>query len=120
MGRPVFFKRLLLGTSLTLFASTNILFAEENSPSTSPSIQPGTPAPENPPANLDNSAQQNTDSKKPDDEIICKKEPPPVGTRMGSRKICKTVREWRLIQEEAKAATDEIQRNQGTKNPQGS
>lgn len=44
-----------------------------------------------------------------DDKIVCKNEPPPIGSRMGGKKVCRTVAEWRRIQAAAKETTDEIQ-----------
>jgi Flp pilus assembly protein CpaB len=29
------------------------------------------------------------------DQVVCKKMPPPTGTRLGSRRVCQTEREWR-------------------------
>lgn len=42
------------------------------------------------------------------DKVVCKKEPPPIGSRMGGKKVCRTVAEWRRIQATAKQVTDEI------------
>jgi hypothetical protein len=41
------------------------------------------------------------------DEVVCKTQPPPTGTRIGSTRICKTNREW--IQDE-----DAMNRKRGT------
>jgi hypothetical protein len=30
------------------------------------------------------------------ERVVCQTFPPPVGTRLGERRICKTVAEWRL------------------------
>lgn len=31
------------------------------------------------------------------DKIVCKVLPPPTGTRLGSRKVCQTERQWRAL-----------------------
>lgn len=107
MGRPNYLKNVLLGASLLLLAPISIAFAAEDTPSTAPAVQSGTTPPENPPASSDNSAQ--APAATGDDQIVCKKEPPPVGSRMGGKKVCRTVAEWRRIQAIAKETTDEIQ-----------
>lgn len=68
-----------------------------NQPATPPNAP--TPQPEQP-------QQQQTDD---DQKIVCKKEPPPVGSRMGGRKVCRTVAEWRRQQATARETTTEIQ-----------
>ncbi|MGB7404832.1 MAG: hypothetical protein WA906_04020 [Pacificimonas sp.] len=35
----------------------------------------------------------------PDERTICKREPPPIGSRVGGRKICKTESEWQRLAE---------------------
>ena len=43
-------------------------------------------------------------------DIVCKKFPPPVGTRLGKRKICKTNAEWQMMEQEIFDALDHVQR----------
>lgn len=57
---------------------------------------PGTPAP---PATQ-------TAEKDPLDEIVCRKEEATVGSRLGSRKVCKTRRQWR--DEQRNATSDDL------------
>lgn len=74
-----------------------------------------TPAPPSPPAQTDAvppppeappappAAQ--TVEKDPLDEVVCKKDEAMVGSRLGSRKVCKTRRQWR-DERDAAAAPD--------------
>ena len=39
-------------------------------------------------------------------EIVCKKLPPPVGSRIGSRQVCRTKAEWDFIQDQEQEAID--------------
>ena len=39
--------------------------------------------------------------------IICRRFPPPVGTRIGSRNICLTQMQWERYDEEVRATLDE-------------
>lgn len=43
-------------------------------------------------------------------EIVCKKFPPPVGTRLRERKICKTNAEWEMIKQDTFQVLDQVQR----------
>lgn len=48
------------------------------------------------------------------DKVVCKKFPPPVGTRIRARTICKTQVEWNLIRQEEQNALERVQgRNAG-------
>ena len=100
------FEGWLLGASLAAMAATGIAYAEgttppaDPAPVTQPASQPGTPS--------DNAAQ-NAAGKDPGDEIVCKKQPPPIGSRVGARKVCRTAREWEVIQAQAREVTEEIQ-----------
>ncbi len=42
-------------------------------------------------------------------EIICRRIPPPTGSRIGARRICKTQHEWDLINREARDVVEEAQ-----------
>jgi hypothetical protein len=81
----------------------------EEAPATgaAPSTPPATTTPA--PTPTDNAAQTQTQAQEGDDKIVCKKEPPPVGSRVGARKICRTVAEWRRIASVARETTGEIQ-----------
>lgn len=61
-------------------------------------------------ANEDSAAADN------DETIRCKRVPPPVGSRLGAKKICKTNAAWRLEREAAAAAARENQDRSGTGN----
>lgn len=57
------------------------------------------------------------DAKADDDATVrCKRLPPPVGSRMGGKKVCKTNAAWRLEQEAAAQAARENQDRSGTGN----
>ena len=43
------------------------------------------------------------------DTIICKKFPPPTGTRLGSRTICDTKRHWQELQEQSRQELEKLQ-----------
>lgn len=43
------------------------------------------------------------------DKVVCKKFPPPTGTRLRPRQICKTQVEWDLIRHEEWDALDRVQ-----------
>jgi len=74
-----------------LLLLTNAVFASEDAPSAPPpgATPPSAEAPAPSPAPPD-----------PDDEVICKKEEPRMGSVLGRRKICKTRREWRETERE--------------------
>ncbi|MFN2258765.1 MAG: hypothetical protein ABR601_02870, partial [Parasphingopyxis sp.] len=40
-------------------------------------------------------------------EVICRREPPPTGSRIGARNICKTEVEWARIEREARDALED-------------
>ncbi len=48
------------------------------------------------------------------DKVVCKKFPPPTGTRMRARTICKTQVEWNLIRQEEQNALERVQGRHGT------
>lgn len=50
----------------------------------------------------------------PIDKVICKKFPPPTGTRLRPRQICKTQVEWDLIRHEEQDALDRVQGRNAT------
>ena len=58
------------------------------------------------------------DSAKADDDatVRCKRMPPPVGSRTGGKKVCKTNAAWRLEQEAAAQAARENQDRSATGN----
>jgi len=59
-------------------------------------------------------AQQTTASNdeagdpNPVSTIVCRRYPPPTGTRIGPRRICKTQHEWDLIDEEIRSVVENI------------
>lgn len=42
-------------------------------------------------------------------QIVCRRMPPPAGTRIGARNICRTQAEWDLLQQQNR---EEVQRQQ--------
>ena len=48
--------------------------------------------------------------------VVCKRQPPPVGSRLGSKKVCKTNAAWKLERETAGAAARENLDRSGTGN----
>lgn len=63
------------------------------------------------PAFADSSASAN----KPDlDKIVCKSLPPPTGTRLGGRRVCKTERQWEQEQQRAQQSLSKTQIQRGT------
>lgn len=46
---------------------------------------------------------------KPQDEVICKTYPPPVGSLLGARRICHTESEWRTITKDSQDAVNDLQ-----------
>jgi len=74
-------------------------------------MPPAPPSPPSPPAQGDAAppgtppAQPTTQTaeKDPLDEIVCRKEEATVGSRLGSRKVCKTRRQWRDEKRDASA-----------------
>lgn len=69
------------------------------SPPTPPPAQGDAALPLPPPAPALPATQ--TTEKDPLDEIVCRKEEATVGSRLGSRKVCKTRRQWRDDQRNA-------------------
>lgn len=49
--------------------------------------------------------------------MVCKKFPPPVGTRLRARQICKTQAEWDMLEKETYDTLDRIQRKPCVGNP---
>lgn len=43
------------------------------------------------------------------DKVICKKQPPPTGTLLGTRSICHTERDWREI---TRRSRDDVEKRQ--------
>jgi hypothetical protein len=74
-------------------------------PPSEPAVQTTPDQPTQPPVDQTKDQQAQED----DNKVVCKKEPPPVGSRMGGRKVCRTVAEWRRIQSTARETTTEIQ-----------
>lgn len=42
-------------------------------------------------------------------EIICRRQPAPTGSRIGSRRICKTQAEWDAINRDTRSVVEEAQ-----------
>jgi hypothetical protein len=89
--------RVLALAVMGAFLLAGVAYASDP-PSAPPAAPPAPPAesdaptpPEAPPAPP---ATQPTE-KDPLDEVVCRKEEGTVGSRLGSRKVCKTRRQWR-------------------------
>ena len=48
-------------------------------------------------------------AEKPQDEMICRTYPPPLGTILGGRRICHTQLEWETITKDSQDATSDLQ-----------
>lgn len=46
-----------------------------------------------------------------DTKLVCRRVEPPTGSRLGSRKVCATVKEWRDMRDQAQDELDKTQRN---------
>lgn len=105
MTTAVRFGHLLFGVALATLASAGALADTTTPPAdpAAPNTQPESIAPATDPST------KNEPAKKADEEVVCKKEPAPLGSRIGAKKVCRTVAEWRAIQAVAKEVTDEIQ-----------
>lgn len=78
-------RTLILGIAATIVAAPSGAFAD-------------TPA--------GNQQAQNTSDAR---EIVCRRMPPPAGTRIGPRNICRTQAEWDLLQQQNR---EEVERQQ--------
>ena len=59
-------------------------------------------------ANAQESVQQE-DLTNANNEVICQRIPPPTGSRIGPRRICKTQNEWDRINRESRLVVEEAQ-----------
>jgi hypothetical protein len=104
----------LLGTLLSLTVMSSAVFAD-NPPSVDPATVTTTPTATTTPATPPPSgASQTAPTQAGDDKKkICRKAPPPIGTRIGARKVCRTAADWRRQEAVANETTSEIQRRKG-------
>ena len=79
------------------FGMASTVLAEE-APAPTPSSDPTV-----------NTAQQPVVPDPEGDKVVCRKEEAATGTRIGSRKICKTQREWDQIERESQQAVQRAQ-----------
>lgn len=63
-------------------------------------------------ASDDNASERETNAG---NRIVCRRMPPPTGTRIGPRRICKTQHEWDLMDQE----TRDIMENAGNRSRVG-
>ncbi len=63
-----------------------------------------------------NGVPQTGDEVSSDYKVVCKKFPPPTGTRMRARKICKTLAEWTQTRHDEREAIEDLQRRNGLVN----
>ncbi|MCJ8190924.1 hypothetical protein [Sphingomicrobium aestuariivivum] len=55
-------------------------------------------------------AAEETAEARGDNAYVCKRFPPPPGTRLGKRQICKTQQEWDLIERDVQDSVREATR----------
>lgn len=55
----------------------------------------------------------------PGDEVVCKQVDPPAGSRIGRKRVCRTVADWRRLHDGARATVDTLQGRSRTDNPPG-
>jgi hypothetical protein len=55
----------------------------------------------------------------PNDDMICKTYPPPTGTLLGARKVCKTRRDWKEMNQAASDYARDLQKSSTLTNPPG-
>lgn len=53
-------------------------------------------------------AEEEAGETNPVNEIVCRRVPPPTGTRIGPRRICKTQHQWDLIEDESRNMIEDI------------
>jgi len=102
--------------AVTAFAGTALADdaappAEPGQDTTAPAAQTQPPAP--PPV------EQTPEQVAADDKIVCKTMDPPAGSRIGGRRVCHSVREWRSIQATAHDAVRDIQDKGSMQKPPG-
>lgn len=101
-------KTKLLGTLVLAAAMSAAALADEKPAGETPP-EPTTQSTPSQPAQPQTDQAKDQQSADDENKVVCKKEPPPVGSRMGGRKVCRTVAEWRRIQAAAQETTTEIQ-----------
>lgn len=52
-------------------------------------------------------------------EVVCKKQPPPTGSRLPGKTVCLSNREWQAIWDESKRATNGMQNKSISNGPTG-
>jgi hypothetical protein len=110
MSSSIRLSKLLLGISFALLLPVGAALAEDTPPADPAAAGSPAPAATTTPAATDTAANPATPpAEDPDDKVVCKKEEPMTGSRVGGRKICHTVREWRKQQTGAKEVVDHIQ-----------
>jgi hypothetical protein len=71
------------------------------------------PAPPTPPP------PENKATNAEDQKVVCKKIDPPVGTRVGGKRVCHTVADWRRLQEASQEVVEDVQKRDAAWNPPG-
>jgi hypothetical protein len=101
-------------SAFALMASSASFASDTAQPSGTPSPpSPATSPPPPPTAPSGNTDQAAASQGEGENKIVCKKLPPPTGSRIGPRKICKTVADWRRQAQIADDVTTEIQKRKG-------
>ena len=62
------------------------------------------------PASAQSSASQQADEGEmnANNRVVCRRMPPPTGTRIGPRRICKTQHEWDIIDQETRDVMENV------------
>jgi hypothetical protein len=87
---------------------------EPTPPAEAETPAPNTPAAPQPPSS-DNAA---TTPEAEKDPMICRRQPPKLGSRVGGdRKMCRKKSEWRALEEKARDSVEGVQSRARTENP---
>lgn len=65
-----------------------------------------------PPAAQPSTADQQDTTRNAGDRLICKKEDT-LGSRLGAKKVCLTAHEWKVLAQENREHTEDVQREAG-------
>jgi hypothetical protein len=109
-------RALLIASSL---AAQGVALADDPASAPPEQTPPATPTTTPPTGGTppgDNTAQSAGEQK--EDKVVCKKTDPPLGSRMGAKKVCKKESEWRREREAAQETADKIQTPGITTEPQ--
>ncbi|APG62193.1 hypothetical protein LPB140_04530 [Sphingorhabdus lutea] len=104
---PPYIPHLTLCAAALLFSATPAAAQQAGSEAEKQSMSA------NAPAKTDKENVKNASSPEDPNEIVCKKFPPPVGTRVKGRKICKSKAQWADDEREIQQDLDRRQTRMG-------